>query len=539
MEKNFDPYLQWLGIRDPERPPNHYRLLGLDLFEADKNVIAGAADRQMAHVRTFQGGKYSEESQRLLNEISAAKLCLMREGRKAKYDDELREQNGVGAAPAMPAAKPAVKAPATSAAGTTAGPIQVDAPSPSSLVVGKKSNGGFPWMWVAAGVGLLVVVGLIIGLAAKQAAQSGTPVANNGGANENIGTAENGGSSNAETENDENDPPTGNGGNDQEDGGITAQPGDGDNGDNGNGENGTGNGADGHETNSAVDEPGDGTPAPWDVARVAEKITGLEAPKVTVSKSVLEPLRIAREAMKNRDLAAVDSHLSDALAQAKSASEIGEVQRLSALNDWLSNFWDAVQSAATSLSPGDYFAFSGQEVAVVASSPNSITLRAKGGQKKTFSTDPAAIDAELAIALARHYLNGSSPQAAVGVAAFEALDRDGNHPTAVLLVQEASSQAIPVEPLETELTHDYKLLSMAGTGPASASTNGESGGPTAEPTDNRQDVPSGEPYEKARRPGGPREIRSGAEDYGQPATKAFWKQRKSKTSLVPEPSQSL
>jgi hypothetical protein len=30
----FDPYRKWLGIAPADQPPNHYRLLGLDLFES-------------------------------------------------------------------------------------------------------------------------------------------------------------------------------------------------------------------------------------------------------------------------------------------------------------------------------------------------------------------------------------------------------------------------------------------------------------------------------------------------------------------------
>ena len=33
--EDFDPYYRWLGIRDQQRPPNFYRLLGLELFEDD------------------------------------------------------------------------------------------------------------------------------------------------------------------------------------------------------------------------------------------------------------------------------------------------------------------------------------------------------------------------------------------------------------------------------------------------------------------------------------------------------------------------
>ena len=92
MSEPFDPYLHWLGIRDPNRPPNHYRLLGVDLFENDGDVLANAADRQMAHVRTFQAGKHSAESQRLLNELAAAKVCLLNAAKKAEYDAALLAQ---------------------------------------------------------------------------------------------------------------------------------------------------------------------------------------------------------------------------------------------------------------------------------------------------------------------------------------------------------------------------------------------------------------------------------------------------------------
>jgi hypothetical protein len=90
MEEKFDPYLHWLGIRDPQRPPNHYRLLGLEPFETDPEVILNAADRQMMHIRRFQGGKHSLESQQVLNELAAAKICLLDAEKKANYDASLR-----------------------------------------------------------------------------------------------------------------------------------------------------------------------------------------------------------------------------------------------------------------------------------------------------------------------------------------------------------------------------------------------------------------------------------------------------------------
>ena len=102
MPDRIDPYYQWLGIRDPERPPNHYRLLGIELFESSVEVIATAADRQMAHLRTYQHGQNVELSQRLLNEVAAAKLCLLDSVEQANYDAWLRQQNPPDAPPLTP-----------------------------------------------------------------------------------------------------------------------------------------------------------------------------------------------------------------------------------------------------------------------------------------------------------------------------------------------------------------------------------------------------------------------------------------------------
>jgi hypothetical protein len=92
MSDPFDPYYTWLGIRPEEQPPNHYRLLGLQLFEDHLEAIEHAADRQMAHLRTFQTGQYAELSLRLLDEVAAAKRCLLEPERKAAYDAMLWEQ---------------------------------------------------------------------------------------------------------------------------------------------------------------------------------------------------------------------------------------------------------------------------------------------------------------------------------------------------------------------------------------------------------------------------------------------------------------
>ncbi len=88
----FDPHHIWLGIPPDEHPPNHYRLLGLHLFEDDPDVIENAADSRMAYLRTFHAGPHSALSQKLLNEVAAARVCLLSTERKAAYDSALRSQ---------------------------------------------------------------------------------------------------------------------------------------------------------------------------------------------------------------------------------------------------------------------------------------------------------------------------------------------------------------------------------------------------------------------------------------------------------------
>lgn len=71
MSKPFDPYYKWLGIPPEEQPPNHYRLLGVRLFEDDPDVIENAADGRMALLRNFQAGANAALSQQLLNALAA------------------------------------------------------------------------------------------------------------------------------------------------------------------------------------------------------------------------------------------------------------------------------------------------------------------------------------------------------------------------------------------------------------------------------------------------------------------------------------
>jgi hypothetical protein len=96
VTEQFDPYHVWLGIAPKDQPPNHYRLLSVDLFETDPDVIENAADKHTVHLRTFQLSKYRDLAETLLNEVATARICLLNPQKKAAYDQHLRKTLQLG-----------------------------------------------------------------------------------------------------------------------------------------------------------------------------------------------------------------------------------------------------------------------------------------------------------------------------------------------------------------------------------------------------------------------------------------------------------
>ncbi|HMC12560.1 MAG TPA: hypothetical protein VKH44_14775, partial [Pirellulaceae bacterium] len=123
MSASFDPYHKWLGIPADEQPVSLYRLLGLQPFETDSDVIETAADQRLRLLKTFQDGPHGALSQKLLNEISRARQRLLDPTDQAAYAALLREQikrqtaaaSGVssGSVVLRPVKWPEGKAPAT------------------------------------------------------------------------------------------------------------------------------------------------------------------------------------------------------------------------------------------------------------------------------------------------------------------------------------------------------------------------------------------------------------------------------------------
>jgi hypothetical protein len=89
MAKELNVYRDWLGIKEIEKPEDHYQLLRLDRFDDDQEKIRRHYRKLNSHVRKYSSGDYSNESQELLNELARAMLCLTDVKRKAEYDKTL------------------------------------------------------------------------------------------------------------------------------------------------------------------------------------------------------------------------------------------------------------------------------------------------------------------------------------------------------------------------------------------------------------------------------------------------------------------
>jgi len=91
MPESFDPYYAWLEIPPEEQPPNHYRLLGIDPFEDRRELVERAAEQRVGMLHAFRSGEHSKIATRLLNEVAAAKVCLLNPNRKSGYDAGLQK----------------------------------------------------------------------------------------------------------------------------------------------------------------------------------------------------------------------------------------------------------------------------------------------------------------------------------------------------------------------------------------------------------------------------------------------------------------
>jgi len=127
---DFDPYHKWLGISPLHQPPNHYRLLSLDLYESDPDVIEASVDRIVAFLQDVAAGPQAKESQKLLNEIAGARLCLLDASQKPAYDAKLGAELAQAIWPPGDESEPAPAPPLAPAFAIDTGATSVAKPPP-------------------------------------------------------------------------------------------------------------------------------------------------------------------------------------------------------------------------------------------------------------------------------------------------------------------------------------------------------------------------------------------------------------------------
>lgn len=99
MAEKFNPYRAWLELDVADRPRSHYELFGLQPGESDPQRIAAAADQAMAKVRRARPGPHAAQWGRLLDQLEAAKTCLLDPASKAAYDASLPGAKAADAGP--------------------------------------------------------------------------------------------------------------------------------------------------------------------------------------------------------------------------------------------------------------------------------------------------------------------------------------------------------------------------------------------------------------------------------------------------------
>ena len=90
MSDNYNLYYKWFGIRPEEMPTNAYRLLGVQVFEPDDDVIANAVQQRTSYLRSFLTSEDGATAQQILDEFKQIEVCLLNPETKATYDEQLR-----------------------------------------------------------------------------------------------------------------------------------------------------------------------------------------------------------------------------------------------------------------------------------------------------------------------------------------------------------------------------------------------------------------------------------------------------------------
>lgn len=454
---DFNPYLKWLGIRSDA--PNHYQLLGIEAYESDADVIVAAADRQMAHVRRYQNGPYSAQSQALLNELAAAKICLLNGDQKLAYDVGLaaaelpvaaalrpkqsRRWLALSSVPAIAAVlgvgwfvwdlRPEPDLPGKFASSESSQPAATTAADESTLADAKRPAGtdtsdheGFsqssrrrptptqdsekPLDQPLDASNVQLVVGESVPQATENDAAIESP--------QSPTSTERRTGQTARTEADK-------------------QPGP------------------GQKASSAEAAP---LVEVIDVAPVSagpEQAVSEAAPWTTAADGRRSPQRpfagqqtpgaLLLQSLHDRNLEAADKLLDQVRAAANDDPAREEALRIEIIYFKMKEFWDKVDQGLEKVVVGDTLNYRNVAVTVAAKAPVALRLQSVKGESRDFETARAKIDADLAVALARANGEASGIMLDVMCGVFLAIDRQGDLNAARDFLKRAKENGVPVE----------------------------------------------------------------------------------------------
>jgi len=454
--EQFDPYRKWLGIPPKDQPPHHYRLLGIAAFESDPDVIQNAADRQMAHVRNFQAGKHSNLSQRILNELAAAKLCLLTEAKKSEYDQELRVQLRAKKAAAAQAKAPAaaattpvasVPAPPPAAAVPTATaepPSEEPSISPSPKIAAarpvihrrrRKKNNAMPIAIAVICLAVLVVGGLVVM----------SQLGDNKGKSSSKGNNNAGDNSDRQRTQQSTDPSPNKSTRPSPSVGTKLPT-----------TNGSKRTESGDPLKSAFSNPKTGEYTP---------------PPVDRDKELRDALQRVRHALATRDYDAAATTLAKAYELNPNSDHSDKLNHLRDLSAFVKQFWDVVGSGAKNLEESGAFDFQGRRYEFVSRDGKNLTFRVNDVE----ITKPLReLEPSHALALALHHLDEDDFFERFYTIAFLAVDNRGD----------IGAQRKLAEEMMRELLDDGHTNQMLV-----AELNLESGIPLPMPDDSPESLP--------------------------------------------------
>ena len=394
MHDPFDPYWQWLAIPPAEQPPDHYRILGLRLFETDRPMIAQAARARIEHVCACHDGSHPEAAERVLAHLAAARDTLLSPELKAQYDNLLVQRES--ARGPQPVAPPRQQTRASPVNFVARGP-QRDRkdrrtkPSPTSLIM----------FGVAAALAL--VLGLALWLSPTD--DSRRRASSNHGQDRQVADT----TEAADDPDRQQAPP-------RSSERLSSRP--------------SGSTPSRSDRNRPAGDRGRRSPSseprvPWRPRgpETMADLMGTGDDTAIDVRTVTGRLAAARRAMWSRDLAAARGHVEAAVEAARTPTERTEVERVRKLLESLEAFWDAVHKALGQLESGGKLRVGDSTVIVVEARGEQLTVRA-AGRSSTYRI--AELPKELAVALAQQVLPKGQPTTDLHVGSFLSIDVDGD-----------------------------------------------------------------------------------------------------------------